>query len=79
MISLFNKKSLTAAIVALSVLLMVGCSSDNANSHKSNTEDSTSSDIKPDVENDDPILQHYSILYPNGTVNTMASDPGREW
>ena len=24
-------------------------------------------------------LDHYSVLYPKGTVNNMADDPGREW
>lgn len=24
-------------------------------------------------------LHHYSVLYPVGTVNSMAGDPGREW
>lgn len=24
-------------------------------------------------------LDHYSVFYPAGTVNTMADDPGREW
>ncbi|SCJ46297.1 Uncharacterised protein [uncultured Clostridium sp.] len=24
-------------------------------------------------------LDHYSVLYPKGTVNLMADDPGREW
>ncbi len=27
----------------------------------------------------DPVLNHYSVLYPDGTVNTMADDPGRQW
>lgn len=26
-----------------------------------------------------PVLTHYSILYPSGTVNSMAGDKGREW
>lgn len=26
-----------------------------------------------------PILDHYSVLYPKGTKNMMADDPGREW
>ncbi|RII32911.1 DUF4309 domain-containing protein [Clostridium chromiireducens] len=33
----------------------------------------------PTNSNDDPKLDHYSVLYPKGTVNSMASDPGREW
>lgn len=28
---------------------------------------------------EDPKLDHYSVFYPAGTVNTMADDPGREW
>lgn len=27
----------------------------------------------------DPILDHYLVLYPQGTVNSMANDPGRQW
>ncbi|MEI6100642.1 MAG: YjgB family protein [Eubacteriales bacterium] len=27
----------------------------------------------------DPPLLHYSVLYPAGTVNQMAGDPGRQW
>jgi len=33
----------------------------------------------PTDSNEDPKLDHYSVLYPKGTVNSMASDPGREW
>lgn len=33
----------------------------------------------PTNNNDDPELDHYSVLYPKGTVNSMAGDPGREW
>ncbi len=29
--------------------------------------------------NPDPALDHYSVLYPQGTVNSMANDPGRQW
>lgn len=31
-----------------------------------------------DSEND-LVLDHYSVLYPKGTGNNMADDPGREW
>ena len=27
----------------------------------------------------DLVLDHYSVLYPKGTGNNMADDPGREW
>lgn len=27
----------------------------------------------------DPLLGHYSVLYPKGTANLMADDPGRQW
>jgi hypothetical protein len=27
----------------------------------------------------DPVLDHYSVFYPRGTVNMMADDPGRQW
>lgn len=30
-------------------------------------------------DGDDPKLDHYSVLYPQGTVNSMAGDPGRQW
>lgn len=26
-----------------------------------------------------PILDHYNVFYPQGTVNNMANDPGRQW
>lgn len=26
-----------------------------------------------------PSLDHYSVLYPTGTINSMADDPGRDW
>lgn len=29
--------------------------------------------------NPNPRLDHYSVLYPQGTVNSMADDPGRQW
>ena len=28
---------------------------------------------------EDPKLDHYSVFYPDGTVNSMADDPGRQW
>ena len=33
----------------------------------------------PKTSGDDPKLDHYSVLYPRGTVNSMADDPGRQW
>ncbi len=33
----------------------------------------------PKTSGEDPKLDHYSVLYPQGTVNSMADDPGREW
>lgn len=32
-----------------------------------------------DSKNEKAVLDHYSVLYPRGTVNSMADDPGREW
>jgi hypothetical protein len=29
--------------------------------------------------NNNPIIDHYNVLYPAGTVNSMANDPGRQW
>lgn len=34
-------------------------------------------DMSTDSQN--PKLDHYSVFYPQGTVNMMADDPGREW
>lgn len=34
---------------------------------------------EPSSSNKNPYLDHYSVLYPRGTVNMMADDPGREW
>lgn len=34
---------------------------------------------EPSSSNKNPSLDHYSVLYPSGTVNMMADDPGREW
>lgn len=31
------------------------------------------------TDGDNPKLDHYSVLYPQGTVNSMAGDPGRQW
>lgn len=33
----------------------------------------------PSTETPNPKLDHYSVLYPQGTVNSMSNDPGREW
>jgi hypothetical protein len=27
----------------------------------------------------DPVMTHYSVLYPAGTINSMAGDKGRQW
>lgn len=29
--------------------------------------------------NSNPMMDHYQVLYPQGTVNSMADDPGRQW
>lgn len=34
---------------------------------------------QPTASNPNPIMDHYSVLYPRGTVNYMADDPGRQW
>jgi hypothetical protein len=31
------------------------------------------------VNNEAPALDHVNVLYPKGTINMMADDPGREW
>lgn len=33
----------------------------------------------PTSKNENPLMDHYSVLYPRGTVNSMADDPGRQW
>lgn len=33
----------------------------------------------PTSGNSDPVIDHYLVLYPKGTVNSMADDPGRQW
>lgn len=30
-------------------------------------------------KNPNPLLDHYSVLYPRGTVNLMVDDQGRQW
>lgn len=34
---------------------------------------------QPTKDNPNPVMDHYNVLYPAGTVNNMAEDPGREW
>ncbi|MEI4771709.1 M56 family metallopeptidase [Psychrobacillus sp. FJAT-51614] len=34
---------------------------------------------KPSNSNPDPVMDHYSVFYPKGTVNNMSNDPGRQW
>lgn len=34
---------------------------------------------QPTSSNSNPSLDHYLVLYPQGTVNMMADDPGRQW
>jgi hypothetical protein len=31
------------------------------------------------ANSESPPLEHYNVLYPQGTVNSMADDPGRQW
>ena len=33
----------------------------------------------PTASNSNPMMNHYLVLYPRGTVNNMADDPGRQW
>ncbi|MFL0267469.1 M56 family metallopeptidase [Candidatus Clostridium radicumherbarum] len=33
----------------------------------------------PSKNNPDPVMDHYNVLYPAGTVNSMSNDPGRQW
>ncbi|GGA49606.1 MULTISPECIES: M56 family metallopeptidase [Bacillaceae] len=34
---------------------------------------------KSSNSNPDPVMDHYSVFYPKGTVNNMSNDPGRQW
>ncbi|HEY8910524.1 MAG TPA: YjgB family protein [Desulfosporosinus sp.] len=34
---------------------------------------------QPTKDNPNPAMDHYNVLYPQGTVNSMADDPGRQW
>jgi hypothetical protein len=34
---------------------------------------------EPTTNNLDPVMDHYNVLYPAGTVNSMSGDPGRQW
>jgi hypothetical protein len=34
---------------------------------------------QPTNSNPNPVIDHYNVLYPEGTVNSMADDPGRQW
>lgn len=34
---------------------------------------------EPTTSTPNPFMSHYSVLYPAATVNSMASDPGRQW
>jgi beta-lactamase regulating signal transducer with metallopeptidase domain len=34
---------------------------------------------RPASNNPNPVMDHYNVLYPSGTVNSMAGDPGRQW
>lgn len=34
---------------------------------------------RPASKNADLVMDHYNVLYPDGTVNSMAGDPGRQW
>lgn len=33
----------------------------------------------PKKEHPSPVIDHYNVLYPRGTVNSMADDSGRQW
>ena len=34
---------------------------------------------QPTKDNPHPVMDHYNVLYPQGTVNNMADYPGRQW
>jgi len=34
---------------------------------------------EPTSSNSNPMMDHYLVLYPQGTVNSMADDSGRQW
>lgn len=34
---------------------------------------------QPSNSHQNPVMDHYSVLYPKGTFNNMSNDPGRQW
>ncbi|SPF51113.1 BlaR1 peptidase M56 family protein (fragment) [Candidatus Desulfosporosinus infrequens] len=34
---------------------------------------------QPTTNDANPLMDHYNVLYPQGTVDNMADDPGRQW
>ncbi|HEY5587033.1 MAG TPA: M56 family metallopeptidase [Ruminiclostridium sp.] len=34
---------------------------------------------QPTKTHPNPVLDHYNVFYPQGTVNNMGNDPGRQW
>lgn len=34
---------------------------------------------QPTSSHPNPVMDHYNVLYPSGTANQMADNPGREW
>lgn len=34
---------------------------------------------QPTNDNPNPVIDHYNVLFPAATVNSMADDPGRQW
>ncbi|MDP4107816.1 MAG: YjgB family protein [Bacillota bacterium] len=34
---------------------------------------------QPTNSKPNPVIDHYNVFYPKGTVNSMANDPGRQW
>ena len=34
---------------------------------------------QPSSQATNPVLDHYNVLYPKGTIDMMADDPGRQW
>ena len=34
---------------------------------------------QPSNSHPNPVMDHYSVLYPKGTFNNMSNDPGRQW
>jgi hypothetical protein len=84
---IFEVRSLDSALKALTLSQVKAAYGEPAYDKKSSTEEIIGYVINSDFKmllvfpagSGDPKLDHYSVFYPAGTVNSMADDPGRQW